>query len=339
MNLTDAVEQRTTILNLYNSGIDPEVISMELDVSQDLVMEIIGNEARDALEKSTTASSDFLLNKLYLDAVIDINSVIKESQVRTWNALKARPDFGISFRETQTVLEKHVESKMRLVILHIDLVGSTKMSLSLPIDRLTTIIRTFAQEMSFVVSLYGGYVLKYIGDAVLAFFVVDDNDDAITADDKRIPKETTGEFTDDTNSSHSLQYANVIGCACTMIRVIQEGINPILNQYDYPDLKVRIGIDLGEVAVVQYGIDIDEYEQIVLKRPHLDLVGYTISIAVKMTSLAKPDKIVVGQKMFNKLADSKHKQLFKQLPSNPDIWSYSSESTGGLYNLYGTYDA
>jgi hypothetical protein len=58
-----------------------------------------------------------------------------------------------------------------------------------------------------------------------------------------------------------------------------------------------------------------------------------------MTSLAKPDKIVVGQKMFNKLADSKHKQLFKQLPSNPDIWSYSSESTGGLYNLYGTYDA
>ncbi len=310
---------------------------MELDISQDLVIKIIRNEAREALEKSSNKSSDFLLNKLYLDAVIDINSVVKESQVRTWNALKAKPDFGISFKETQNILEKHVESKMRLVILHIDLVGSTKMSLSLPIDRLTTIIRTFAQEMSLVASLYGGYVLKYIGDAVLAFFVVDD-DYAITADHGETAQETVGDSTDDSNSSNSLQYGNVIGCACSMIKVIQEGINPILNQYDYPELKVRIGIDLGEVAVVQYGIDIDEYEQIVLKRPHLDLVGYTISIAVKMTSLAKPDSIVIGQKMFNKLVDSKHKQLFKQLPSNPDIWNYSSESTGGLYNLYGTND-
>ncbi len=331
------MEQRNTILNLYNSGIDPEVISMELDISQDLVMKIIRNEAREALEKSSNASPDFILNKLYLDAVIDINSVVKESQVRTWNALKAKPDFGISFKETQNILEKHVESKLPLVILHIDLVGSTKMSLSLPIDRLTTIIRAFAQEMSLVASLYGGFVLKYIGDAVLAFFVVDDND-AITAGSEGRPQETFGDYTDDSNSSNSLQYGNVIGCACTMIKVIQEGINPILNQYDYPELKVRIGIDLGEVAVVQYGVDIDEYEQIVLKRPHLDLVGYTISIAVKMTSLAKPDNIVIGQKMFNKLAGSKHKQLFKQLPSNPDIWSYSSESTGGLYNLYGTND-
>ena len=64
---------------------------------------------------------------------------------------------------------------MNLVILHIDLVGSTKMSLSLPIERLTTIIRFFAQQMSLIVSMYGGYVLKYIGDAVLAFFVVEDD--------------------------------------------------------------------------------------------------------------------------------------------------------------------
>jgi len=26
-----------------------------------------------------------------------------------------------------------------------------------------------------------------------------------------------------------------------MIRVIQQGLNPILNQYDYPELQVRIG--------------------------------------------------------------------------------------------------
>jgi adenylate cyclase len=42
----------------------------------------------------------------------------------------------------------------------------------LPIDRLTMIIQAFNQEMSVAVKAFGGYVLKYVGDAVLAFFVV-----------------------------------------------------------------------------------------------------------------------------------------------------------------------
>ena len=47
-----------------------------------------------------------------------------------------------------------------------------------------------------------------------------------------------------------------MNCAYAMIRVIQEGINPILNQYDYSEMRVRVGIDVGENAVVQYGWDI-----------------------------------------------------------------------------------
>ena len=40
-----------------------------------------------------------------------------------------------------------------------------------------------------------------------------------------------------------------------MITVIKNGINPILNQYDYPDLAIKIGIDEGENVIVQYGHD------------------------------------------------------------------------------------
>ena len=47
------------------------------------------------------------------------------------------------------------------------------MSMILSIDKLSAIIRAFDQEMSLVISMYGGYVLKYIGDAVLVFFVVE----------------------------------------------------------------------------------------------------------------------------------------------------------------------
>lgn len=327
--LSDTIDQKNTILNLYNSGIDPETISMELDINQDIVMKVIKNETKNEHKKLANSTSNVLLNRLYLDAIIDVDAIIKESQVNTWKALKSKPDFNTSFKDTQNILENYGESKINLVILHVDLVGSTRMSLNLPIDRLTTIIRSFAQQMSLVVSMYGGYVLKYIGDAVLAFFVVED-----THDNKPQGDAGTDSKDRDKDNSYSLQYSNAISCAYTMIKVIQQGINPILNQYDYPELKTRIGIDYGEIAIVQYGWDIDEYENVVLKKPHLDLIGYTISIAVKMTSLVKPDHIVIGQKLFDKL-DMAQKSNFNQLPANPDIWGYMHKTTGGIYDIYG----
>ena len=277
-------------------------------------------------KKIQNSKDNTFLNKLYLDAVIDVESVIKDSQIRIWKSLKANPEFNISVNEMQKILEKFMESKVKLVILNIDLVGSTKMSLNLPIDKLTTIIRAFAQEMTIIVSMYGGYVLKYIGDAVLAFFVVDSDN----AKNHRDKDSNSGEYN---NNFDSLQYSNVISCAYTMIKVVQEGLNPILNQYDYPDLKVRIGVDVGEIAVVKYGLDIDEFENKVLKRPHLDLIGYTISIVVKMTSRAQPDHMVIGEEFFENL-DNNRKDVFNQLPNNPEIWNYTTEATGKIYGLY-----
>ena len=88
-----------------------------------------------------------------------------------WKALKVKSEFNISMEETQKILEGYSESN-GLVILHIDIVESTRLSMILPVDRLAAIIRAFAQEMSLLIAVYGGYVLKYIGDAILAFFVV-----------------------------------------------------------------------------------------------------------------------------------------------------------------------
>ncbi len=291
-------------------------------------MQVIRSEEIKKQRRSENTIDNQFLNKLYLDAIIDIESVIKDSQVRIWKSLKANPEFNISLNESQKILEKFMESKIKLVILNIDLVGSTKMAFNLPIDRLTTIIRAFAQEMTILISMYGGYVLKYIGDAVLAFFVVD-TDDIKDSDDN----ENKVKYSSSNDNFDSLPYSNVISCAYTMIKVVQEGINPILNQNDYPDLKVRIGINFGEIAVVMYGVDMDEYNNMILKRPHLDLIGYTISIVVKMTSLAQPDHIVIGEELYG-MFEGKLKDTFKQLSLTRDLWNYSTETTGKIYSIY-----
>ena len=102
----------------------------------------------------------------------DVDVIMKKSQTRMWKTLQGEPQFIISVAETQNVLDKLANSKMKFVILHVDLVASTKLSMTLPLDRLTTLIQSFNQEMSLIVKDFGGFVLKYVGDAVLAFFVV-----------------------------------------------------------------------------------------------------------------------------------------------------------------------
>ena len=204
-----------------------------------------------------------------------------------------------------------------MVILHVDIVGFTKLCMSLSANRLADIIRAFTQEMSILIASYGGYIIKFVGDAVLGFFLVKSDRE----EDDKIP------------------CINAVNCALSMVKVIRYGINPILSQYDYPEIHVRIGVDVGENVVVQYGWESNlvEYktEKIITKKPIIDILGYTISIAVKMTSLAEPDQIVIGQLVYDSI-DKKQKQKFNELPIHTEVWNYISSTSGRIYRIYGS---
>lgn len=299
-----AESQQTTIINLHNSGVPAETIALQLDISLEEVKRVI-----DASEKSAKPQEPPSLASFYLDAVVDLDKAIKLAQERVWKALKVESRFDLSGEETDEVLARLAKSKTMLVILHIDLVGSTRMSSTLPADRLAAIIQAFTQEMSITISAYGGYVLKYVGDAILAFF--------LASDDKYLP------------------CVNAVNCARSMVKIVREGINPILNQYDYPEMNVRVGIDLGENVVVQYGWDTFKVDGKKLQRPHYDILGYTVNIATKMTALAKPDQIVIGHMVYDVL-DDRQKATFHPLKITPEVWSYVSDYSRGIYQVYGT---
>ena len=314
-------QHRQTIINLYNSGILPDMIATQLDITKDEVHKVIKEQASEkerkykAVKRASNASS---VGMFYLDAVISVDLAIKHAQYNMWKALKGEvPEFNISMmEEAQNILEKYAKSKVTFVILHIDIVGSTAMSMTLPVERLATIIQTFTQEMSLIIAAYGGYVLKYVGDSVLAFFPVN-------LEDKYLP------------------CANAVNCAHSMIKIMREGLNPILSEYDYPEMGVHVGIDVGENVVVQYGGDSSsrlwagQDKRDVLKKPHFDILGYTISIAAKMTTFAKDNQIVIGQFVYDILDDSQ-KSSFNVLRTEPNVWNYVSNSTGEIYSLYGS---
>ena len=346
-------QQLQTILNLSNSGIPPESIADQVDLDKDEVVQIIQDikkqeERKRILFEEQVSNNPSLGSTFYLDTVVDIEQAIKDAETRIWKALKSELEFTISTEETKGMLNKLAKSKVPMVILHVDLVGSTRLSMSVPLDRLTTIMQAFTQEMSIVVNMYGGYVLKYIGDAVIGFFVpggtLHSNKDYIPPGMKEGFNKKLNSPNENSSSLDNLEMGednyflsciNAIDCGRSMVRIILQGMNPILNQFDYPELGVRIGIDLGENAIIQYGFDIHkcDHDKLV-KEPHYDILGHTINMAVKMTSLASPNRIVIGQSVYRNLTDKKQRSKFKILKVRPSSWTYVDESSGKMYSLY-----
>jgi adenylate cyclase len=190
---------------------------------------------------------------------LDSESLIKETQKRVWSSLKKGYEYDYAVDESDNFLRKHVSQKLPMVVMFVDLVGSTDMALLLPPEKLGIIISSFSQEMRSVIRHHSGYVLKYVGDAVIGYFIAEENP-LVVSD-------------------------NSVNCAKTMMDIIDRGINPILSEYDYPELHVKIGMDFGENVVVRYGAD--------EVRSHVDILGPAVSIAAKITSIAKPNQILV----------------------------------------------
>jgi adenylate cyclase len=230
--------------------------------------------------------------------IFDLQTLLTQRQDRIWSVLHERYKYNTSIKRGQNFLLNHVDSKLSLIVMYADLVGSTKMSMNLPVEKMAKIIKAYSHEISSVVESYEGFVLKYVGDAVIAFFHVGFN--KYLACDK------------------SFQ------CAKSMIDVIDNGINPIFEKDGYPKLAVKIGIDEGENVAIQYGFD---------KSAPIDLIGYPMNVAAKMTSLTGPNKISVGNNVFKLLHPSIQTQ-FHSMPLYENQWKYIDHENNSLYKVH-----
>jgi adenylate cyclase len=247
-------------------------------------------------DKSSTTNLN--LKEARKGELTDLETLFTQRQDRLWNALEQRYQYDTSIKRGQDFLLKHVSSKIPLVIMYADLVGSTKMSMTLPVDKVVTIVRAFSHEMSSVIESHDGYVLKYVGDAVIAFF--------------------------SSSFNKYLACDKAVRCAQSMINVVKNGISPILNKYDYPELMVKVGIDEGENVVVQYAYD---------KSSQIDILGYTMNVAAKITSLTSPNRVSVGENLY-KLLHPGIQTEFHELAYGTDEWNYINRDTGNIYKVY-----
>ena len=250
--------------------------------------------------KTDTSNKDYAEMLFSPDEkTLDSETLIKVAQKRVTDSIIKGIEYSPFKDNSEEFLRDHVNSRVHIFVMYIDMVNSTNITLSLSEEKIVKLITSFAQEMAYTVTQFGGYMLKFVGDAVLAYF----------------------------NAENALVYPadNIVNCAKSMIRVLNEAINPVLSTNGYPTIAAKIGIDSGENMIVRYGSD--------RTKSHVDILGASMNMAAKIQNMAEPNQILIGGDVYARLHPETQK-TFNQKALDDSKWKYHSRKTGKLYPIY-----
>ncbi len=230
------------------------------------------------------------------EKIIEIQ--VKKSQKRIDRDIKE--GFGyhhLTRSTTNKVLRTKISKRLSMTMMIVDLVGSTKLSTELSPMRLGRWVREFSQEATFVIESFDGHVLKYVGDAVIAYFIHENN-----------PKKNAN---------------NAVLAAKVLIQVVKHSVNPIMKKRGLPTLSLHVGIEHGKNSVLLYGHD--------KKNAHIDLIGLAFNLAAKMESISGANQIVIGDNVYQKLY-TEQKKNFKKVAAKK--WKYHHVEYNHSYSVY-----
>jgi adenylate cyclase len=136
--------------------------------------------------------------------------IVKESQIRIKKALVEGFEYHhLAVAKSDHFLRKHTAQRLDFAVIYFDLVNSTRMSTELAPDFLSKIVTVFSQEVSYIIEHFGGFVLKFVGDASIGYFPSSQNFD------------------------------DIVLCGESVVYVVRNAINPLLLQMDTQELKLK----------------------------------------------------------------------------------------------------
>ena len=156
-----------------------------------------------------------------------------------------------------------VAERRRLSAVFCDLVGSTELSSQLDPEDLNEIIRTYQMYVQDIMTQYGGFTARYVGDGMLVYF--------------GWPEAR------ETDAEQAVRASLVVTSSLTQISV-----------KNYP-LRVRIGIATG-IAIIGELIGRGESRQ-------LEAIGETLNRAARLQSLAEPNTVVIDEDTHTQIGD------------------------------------
>src|SRR6516165_8356811 len=120
----------------------------------------------------------FAENAVDLDVLPDLNETDLErlgvALGDRKRILKAAAALSISLKENSTTpmasAEEGAGERRHLTVLFCDMVGSTELAVQLDPEELSGIVRRFQTTCTSIITQNGGYVARFMGDGLLAYF-------------------------------------------------------------------------------------------------------------------------------------------------------------------------
>jgi len=151
----------------------------------------------------------------------------------------------------------------------VDLVNSSNVTSELSYKKAGMYYSIFLNMMSLIVKTSGGKVVKNIGDSLLYY------------------------FPSTLHSSHRNDFHEALDCGFRMLEA-RTDINQKMIELNLPKLNYRISFDFGCVMVADTKTSFNK-----------DLFGSPVNICSKINSLAKPNEIVIGEKLYQIVKNQK----------------------------------
>jgi adenylate cyclase len=226
----------------------------------------------------------------------DKGIIVKESQIRIKKALVEGFEYHhLAVAKSDQFLRKHAAQRLDFAVIYFDLVNSTRMSTELAPDFLSKIVTVFSQEVSYIIEHFGGFVLKFVGDASIGYFLSSQNFD------------------------------DIVLCGESVVYVVENAINPLLLQMGHSGIEVKVTSDYGQHTIVRYGSD--------RERSHVDIISATMNLAAKMQSVTRGGQMVIGDSLYKKLSHDLQRR-FEKVNLDQIKWNYHNLAEQKPYQLY-----
>ncbi|MCG2726568.1 MAG: FHA domain-containing protein [Elusimicrobia bacterium] len=161
-------------------------------------------------------------------------------------------------------------TKKTAAILFVDINGFSEFCRANSPEEISGLLNPYFRLMSECVHRYGGYVDKFIGDAVMGVFEA-----------AGLPAEAVVAGTKDNPEADSLCSLRAVRAARDMIKVWRGWTNSELGKA----MPLRIGIDTGRVVIGNIGFS---------GRMEYTALGDTVNLAARLQKLAGPDGIALS---------------------------------------------
>ncbi|GAB3882401.1 adenylate/guanylate cyclase domain-containing protein [Spirosoma agri] len=185
------------------------------------------------------------------------NNILKMYVDETVINFMARPEFANSLLVSETV---------EATVIFFDICGFTAISEKMPAAEVVRLLNTYFDQIVQEIIAQGGYVDKFMGDAVMAVF----------------------------RGAHHLDRA--IDAALAVRQQIQANQLQVSNGVEFQP-SVSTGISTGEMVSGNIGSES-------LRRLDYTVIGDTVNLAQRLQSVAKPNQILINEATYQRVKES-----------------------------------